>query len=67
MGSLAPRCEKMPPEKLKIIGTAHVSQPSVEEVRKAILEGLPDVVAVELDPNRYYSLMNEKKWYCRRE
>lgn len=53
--------KKMPPENLKIIGTAHVSQPSVEEVRTAILEGEPDVVAVELDPNRYYNLMNEKK------
>lgn len=53
--------KKMPPEKLKIIGTAHVSQPSVEEVRKAILEGEPNVVAVELDPNRYHSLMNETK------
>lgn len=51
----------MPPEKLKIIGTAHVSQPSVEEVRTAILDGEPDVVAVELDPNRYHNLMNEKK------
>ena len=50
----------MPPEKLKIIGTAHVSQPSVEEVRKAILDGEPDLVAVELDPKRYYNLMNEK-------
>jgi pheromone shutdown-related protein TraB len=51
----------MPPEKLKIIGTAHVSQPSVDEVRMAILEGEPDVVAVELDPRRYHNLKNEKE------
>ncbi len=53
--------KKMPPEKLKIIGTAHVSQLSVEEVKTAILEDEPDVVAVELDPNRYYNLMNQKE------
>jgi pheromone shutdown-related protein TraB len=51
----------MSPEKLKIIGTAHVSQPSVEEVKNTILEDEPDVVAVELCPTRYNNLMNERK------
>ena len=36
-------------ECLKIIGTAHVSQESADEVRETILEYEPDVVAIELD------------------
>ncbi|HHY00131.1 MAG TPA: TraB family protein, partial [Methanothermobacter sp.] len=51
----------MAPENLKIIGTAHVSEKSVEEVKNTIIESHPDVVAVELDVNRYQNLMNEKK------
>ncbi len=51
----------MAPESLKIIGTAHVSEKSVEEVINTILELHPDVVAVELDANRYQNLLNEKK------
>lgn len=47
-------------ECLKIIGTAHVSQKSVEEVKEAILEDKPEVVAVELDAGRYQRLMKEK-------
>ena len=47
-------------EELKIIGTAHVSGESVDEVRRTILEMKPDVVAVELDPGRYRRLMEEK-------
>jgi pheromone shutdown-related protein TraB len=44
---------------LKIIGTAHVSEKSIEEVKEAILETKPDVVAVELDMNRYHNLKME--------
>lgn len=44
---------------LKIIGTAHVSSKSIEEVKETILETKPDVVAVELDLNRYHNLKNE--------
>ena len=47
-------------ECLKIIGTAHVSQNSVDEVKAAILEDQPDVVAIELDRGRYQRLMNER-------
>ena len=45
---------------LKIIGTAHVSNESIEEVKAAILDIGPDIVAVELDLARYNNLMNEK-------
>ncbi|MGB9978990.1 TraB/GumN family protein [Methanobacterium sp.] len=51
----------MAPESLEIIGTAHVSEKSVEKVRNTILEKKPDVVAIELDINRYTNLLNEKE------
>jgi len=50
----------MAQENLKIIGTAHVSKESVEEVKQAILLKQPDIVAVELDMNRYQNMMAEK-------
>lgn len=53
--------ESEPPKtrSLKIIGTAHVSNKSIEEVKETILETKPSVVAVELDINRYHNLKNE--------
>jgi pheromone shutdown-related protein TraB len=50
----------MAPENIEIIGTAHVSKESMEEVREAIITHQPDVVAVELDLNRYQNMMAEK-------
>jgi pheromone shutdown-related protein TraB len=41
---------------IRIVGTAHVSQKSVDEVRAAIEEYTPDVVAIELDPSRFKAL-----------
>ena len=46
-------------ECLTIIGTAHVSAESVEEVKDAIYEQQPDVVAIELDRGRYTRLKKE--------
>ena len=46
-------------ECLTIIGTAHVSSQSVEEVKDAIYEQQPDVVAIELDRGRYIRLKKE--------
>ena len=46
---------------IKIIGTAHVSQKSVEEVRAAIEEFHPDVVAIELDPARFSALKKQAR------
>ena len=37
---------------IRLIGTAHVSQKSVEDVRSAIEEFQPDIVGVELDRGR---------------
>jgi pheromone shutdown-related protein TraB len=41
---------------IRIVGTAHVSQQSIDDVRVAIEEFYPDVVAIELDPSRYSAL-----------
>lgn len=46
-------------ENLTIIGTAHVSNESVKEVKDAIYEIQPDVVGIELDYGRYHKLKNE--------
>jgi pheromone shutdown-related protein TraB len=44
---------------IRIVGTAHVSQQSVDEVRAAIGEFIPDVVAIELDPSRFQALKRQ--------
>ncbi len=44
---------------IRIVGTAHVSQKSVDEVRAAIEEYTPDVVAIELDPSRFQALKRQ--------
>ena len=46
-------------ECLTIIGTAHVSEESVNEVKDVIYEQQPDVVAIELDKNRYVRLKQQ--------
>jgi pheromone shutdown-related protein TraB len=43
-----------------VVGTAHVSKKSVEEVKEIILKEEPDVVGVELDRNRLMGLLNKK-------
>lgn len=45
-----------------LVGTAHVSKASVEEVRATINERKPDVVAVELDATRHKVLTDKKRW-----
>jgi pheromone shutdown protein TraB len=42
-----------------VVGTAHVSQDSVDEVEETIERERPDVVAVELDENRYKRMQGE--------
>jgi pheromone shutdown-related protein TraB len=46
---------------IRIIGTAHVSQHSVDEVRTAIEEYKPDIVAIELDPSRFAALKKQAR------
>ena len=46
----------------KIIGTAHVSRESIEEVKNIICEENPDMVCVELDQVRYNSITQNDTW-----
>jgi len=46
----------------KLIGTAHVSRESIEEVSKIIREEKPDMVCVELDKARYNSITQNDNW-----
>lgn len=45
-----------------LVGTAHVSRQSVEDVRAAIAAVRPDTVAVELCPSRYEGMVNKERW-----
>jgi len=46
---------------LTIIGTSHIAKQSLDEVKKAIEEGKPGIIALELDKGRLYALMSSKK------
>lgn len=48
--------------KVTLVGTAHVSKESVEEVRSVIEQENPDLVGVELDEKRFDSLKNKTGW-----
>ena len=48
-----------PPGEVRVVGTAHVSADSVDEVESVIEAERPDVVAVELDEGRYRQLQGE--------
>ena len=54
--------ERLVGRNIILIGTAHVSERSVEEVQEAIARHCPDIVAVELDVNRYKGLTGERQW-----
>ncbi|MDF2787123.1 MAG: conjugal transfer protein TraB [Neobacillus sp.] len=45
-----------------LIGTAHVSKQSVEQVKEVIDRERPDSVCIELDEQRYKSIMEGNKW-----
>ena len=44
---------------VEVVGTAHVSEHSVEEVQERIESSRPDIVAVELDEGRYRQMQGE--------
>jgi pheromone shutdown-related protein TraB len=46
---------------IRIVGTAHVSQKSVDEVKIAIDNFKPDIIAIELDEGRYRGLKQQQK------
>ncbi len=45
-----------------LVGTAHISQRSVDIVSEAIVAEAPDTVCVELDEQRYEALVNAPDW-----
>ncbi len=45
-----------------LIGTAHISQESVDLVETVIKQETPDCVCIELDEKRYQALTQKKKW-----
>ena len=45
-----------------LLGTAHISKESIEDVERCIRNEVPDCVCVELDEQRYKALTNEKQW-----
>ena len=49
-------------KEIVLVGTAHISQESVDTVVRTIDEVIPDTVCVELDTQRYQSLINNKGW-----
>ena len=46
---------------IRLVGTAHVSAQSVEDVKKAIDEWHPDIVAIELDLSRFQAMRKEAR------
>lgn len=46
-----------------LIGTAHISQESVDLVRKVIKQEEPDCVCLELDDRRYQALIHKERWH----
>ena len=45
-----------------LVGTAHISEDSVKEVRRVIEECRPDIVAVELCQRRYDAITKKDSW-----
>lgn len=54
--------QKLVGKNILIVGTAHISEKSVEEVREAIRKFKPDLVAVELCQDRYTALTQKNRW-----
>ncbi len=55
-------CLRVDDKEIILVGTAHISQDSVDTVIRTIDEVIPDTVCVELDNQRYQSLINKKGW-----
>ena len=49
-------------KEITLIGTAHVSKISAQEVKEAIDQIQPDSICVELDADRYDSLLHPGQW-----
>lgn len=49
-------------KEIVLIGTAHISQESVDTVRRVIAEETPDTVCIELDDQRHQALKDPNRW-----
>ncbi len=49
-------------KEILLIGTAHISKSSVDEVNKLILEEKPDIVCIELCDSRYHAMIEKDQW-----
>jgi pheromone shutdown-related protein TraB len=49
-------------KRIILVGTAHVSTDSVEEVRAAIRDEKPDRVCVEIDAGRFATMTEDRSW-----
>jgi len=50
------------PFEFTLIGTAHVSRGSIDEVSSIIRDEKPDLICVELDEGRYASMTQKENW-----
>jgi len=48
-------------DNILILGTSHISSDSVNQIKNTFLDFKPDIVAVELDKNRLFSLKHPQK------
>lgn len=48
-------------EHIKIVGTNHISEQSIQEIKKFFLDFQPDIIAVELDKQRLHSLLHPEQ------
>ncbi len=53
---------KLGKKEIIIVGTAHISKESVQEVKQIISEEKPDRVCVEIDETRYKTMTEKSSW-----
>jgi len=46
---------------LHIVGTSHIAKKAQKDIKQAVLKHNPDIITVELDPERLYALQNKNK------
>lgn len=52
----------LPDKDLYLLGTAHVSQQSVQDVQDSVASLEPDTICIELCPSRYQAMQNQEAW-----
>lgn len=44
-----------------LIGTSHIAQQSIQQIEQAVIEKKPDIIALELDPQRFQAILSNQK------